>query len=179
MNFLRVFVVQEALGVRVNFNHMISMIAAMARNNCIGRDGELPWDIPEDLAHFRSVTKGKPVIMGRKTWESLPEQVRPLPGRTNIIITRQTDYTVPTGVLVYSDIQAAIDSQSATEEVMIIGGAQIYTMGMPFADRLYITHVDRDVDGDTFFPEINTDVWRVTDERVSNDLRFVTYDRIN
>lgn len=154
------------------------MIAAMARNNCIGVDGDLPWDIPEDMAHFRRVTKGKPVIMGRKTWESLPEAVRPLPGRTNIIITRQTDYTVPDGVLVFSDMQEAIQTQSTAEEIMIIGGAQIYAMGMPFADRLYITHVDRDVDGDTFFPEIDNSEWKIADERISNDLRFVTYDRI-
>lgn len=153
------------------------MIAAIARNNCIGIDGDLPWDIPEDMAHFRRVTKGKPVIMGRKTWESLPEAVRPLPGRTNIVITRQTDYTVPSGVLVFSNMQEAIDSQSTAEEIMIIGGAQIYEMGMPYADRLYITHIDRDVYGDTFFPNIDRDEWKIAEEHISSDLHFTTYIR--
>jgi dihydrofolate reductase len=157
--------------------HNVSIIAAVARNNCIGIDGELPWHIPEDMAHFRTVTKGKSVIMGRKTWESLPEQFRPLPGRTNIIISRQTDYKVPEGVLIFSDIKEAIESQSSAEEIIIIGGAQIYTMAMPYADRLYITHIDRTVEGDTFFPDIDMEVWHTIDERTSGDLRFVTYER--
>ena len=115
--------------------------------------------------------------MGRKTWESLPEQVRPLPGRVNVVITRQTDYPVPDGVFVFSDIKEAIDSQPTAEEVMIIGGAQIYTMGMPYADRLYITHIERDVDGDTFFPTIDLAIWKTIEHRTHEDLDFVTYER--
>lgn len=156
---------------------MISIIAAISENNCIGKDGDLPWHIPEDLQHFKAVTSGKPVIMGRKTWESIPEKYRPLPDRTNIILTRQADYTVPDGVLLFSNIKEAIDSQSAAEETVIIGGAQIYTMAMPKADTLYITHVHQTVDGDTFFPDIDMDSWKETKREDHQEYSFVTYER--
>lgn len=156
---------------------ILSLIAAISSNSCIGNNGTLPWDLPEDMAHFRNMTKGKPVIMGRKTWESIPEKHRPLPKRTNVIITRQTDYPAPEGVLVFDTIDAAIDSQQNAEEVMIIGGTQIYEQTIDCADRLYITHVDQHVDGDSFFPEIDEANWNVLESKEGDGLTFVTYTR--
>jgi dihydrofolate reductase len=156
---------------------MVSLIAAISQNNCIGKNGTLPWHIPEDMAHFRNITRGKPVIMGRNTWESLPERFRPLPGRKNIVITRQTAYTVPNGVLVYHSLEDAIASQANVPEIMIIGGAQLYAEALPIVDRLYITQVPMFVDGDTFFPEIDMRIWRMSTSHVSKQVTFVVYDR--
>jgi dihydrofolate reductase len=156
---------------------MVSLIAAISQNNCIGKNGTLPWHIPEDMAHFRNITRGKPVIMGRNTWESLPERFRPLPGRKNIVITRQTAYTVPNGVLVYHSLEDAIASQANVPEIMIIGGAQLYAEALPIADRLYITHVPMHVVGDTFFPKIDMRIWRMSTSHVSKQVTFVVYDR--
>ena len=157
---------------------MLSIIAAISQNNCIGKNGTLPWHIPEDLKHFRAVTTGKPVIMGRNTWESLPEKYRPLPHRVNIVITRQENYHVPQGVLICNTLKAAIASQTEVPEVMIIGGAQLYAEAIHIADRLYITHIPMNVDGDTFFPTIDERMWNKVATHTENTLTFTTYDRI-
>lgn len=152
----------------------VSLIAAVATNNCIGIHGKLPWHLPEDLKHFKELTTGKAVLMGRKTWESLPPQFRPLPNRKNIIITRQTDFIVPPGVEVYTDIATALDAHPA-EEVMVIGGAEIYGQTIGLADTLYITHVHQTVAGTAFFPEIDHAVWHETERTDLFGLSFVTY----
>lgn len=143
----------------------IALVVARARNGVIGRDGDLPWRLSSDLAHFKAVTTGKPIIMGRKTWESLPR--RPLPGRLNIVITRQ--WTTPLqGALVVSSIPAALAAarahalQKGVDEVSIIGGAEIYRETLPLADRLYLTEVDAAPEGDAFFPAPDPDVWQET-----------------
>src|SRR5262245_57390493 len=134
--------------------HRISMIAAIGANTrALGKDGDLLFKIPEDLKRFRTLTKGHPVIMGRKTWESLPEAVRPLPGRANFVITRQLNYEAP-GALVVDSIEEAIASAKivgGNDEMFIIGGGELYTLGLPLADRLYLTLVDDDAEGDVFF----------------------------
>jgi dihydrofolate reductase len=138
------------------------MIVAVAENGVIGRNNALPWYLPNDLKYFKQTTMGKPVIMGRKTYESIG---KPLPGRTNIVITRQADYQ-PEGVKVVSSVEAArelaesvclIDGQ---EEAMIMGGAEIYALALPHTDRLYLTEVHADVDGDAFFPEYDKSLWQ-------------------
>ena len=140
----------------------LSMIVAVAENGVIGRNNALPWYLPNDLKYFKQTTKGKPVIMGRKTYESIG---KPLPGRTNIVITRQADYQ-PEGVKVVNSVEAArelaesvclIDGQ---EEAMIMGGAEIYTLALPHTDRLYLTEVHADVEGDAFFPEYDKSLWQ-------------------
>ena len=140
---------------------MIAHVVAIAQNNCIGKDGTLPWHLPEDLKHFKKVTTGHTVLMGRKTWESLPEKFRPLPNRKNVVVTRREGYDVPEGVDVYNSIDAALNAH-AGEDIMIIGGGQIYAQTIDHADTLFITHVHQDVDGDAFFPEIDPTLWKET-----------------
>ncbi len=135
----------------------ISLIAAVPKNNVIGADGDMPWYLPSDFKFFKATTMGKPMIMGRKQFETVG---KPLPGRTNIVVTRQENYQ-PDGVIVLSDFSAAIDHAKTIakvdglDEVMIIGGGEIYKLAMPLADRLYITHIDAEPAGDTVFPEID------------------------
>ncbi len=155
---------------------MVSIIAAIAKNNCIGKDGTLPWQLPEDLKRFRALTTGKVVIMGRKTWDSIPEKFRPLPNRTNVVITRQSDFAVPEGVTIFSSLEAALQKY-AHEDVMIIGGSQIYAAAMPLAKTLYITHVDQEVDGDAFFPMIDTSIWKEIEHEKYPGYTFSTYAR--
>lgn len=144
----------------------IVLIAAVARNGVIGRDGDMPWYIPSDFAHFKRTTMSKPMVMGRKQFESVG---KPLPGRTNIVVTRQDDYQ-PDGVLVINDVSAALEHASTiakadgADEVMVVGGGEIYRQTIEVADRLIISHVDRDIDGDVSFPVIDPDVWKVAEE---------------
>ena len=152
---------------------MIALVAGISRNNCIGKDGSLPWHIPEDLKHFKRITIGNTVIMGRKTWESIPEKFRPLPDRKNIVITRQTDYQLPAHVESAPSLDGAIAQSSG--DLFIIGGGQIYSQAMNKADTLYITHIDQHVDGDTFFPEIDTSVWKGVQRDDHDGFSFVTY----
>ena len=139
----------------------LALIWAMARNRVIGRNDALPWYLPEDLKYFKQVTMGKPIIMGRKTWESIG---RPLPGRTNIVITRDPEFDAE-GVKVVNSLEAAITlAEHITvidggDEAVVMGGAQIYEMALPMADRLYMTQVHADVDGDTCFPEFELASW--------------------
>jgi len=132
---------------------VISIIAAMAENRVIGRENEMPWDIPSELRRFKETTLGHPVIMGRKTFESIGH---PLPGRKNIIITSQQGYAAA-GCIVARDLQRAISACEDSDEVFICGGAAVYTEAMPIADRIYLTIIDEEFDGDAFFPEIPND----------------------
>ncbi len=147
-------------------NPKLCAIVAMDRNNVIGRDGDLPWRLPSDLKHFKNVTLGKPCLMGRKTWESLPF---PLPGRPNLVLTRNKTYAAK-GALVFSDLNAMIGEgyelagASGGDEIMLIGGAQLYKILLPLCDRLYVTRVDAEVDGDAMFPDIDPAQWRLTRE---------------
>lgn len=168
-------------------NVKISLIVAMAENRCIGKDNHMPWHISDDLKRFKSLTTGHPVIMGRKTFESILGYLKkPLPARDNIVISR-SGFTNDFDVSVYSDINAAIDyamalaKKKALHEVYIIGGAQIYTQSIKLADRLHLTKVHRAVDGDAFFPEFNHDEWIETkrEDHLEHDppYSFITLDR--
>ncbi len=155
----------------------LSLIAAISRNSCIGKDGVLPWHIPDDLRRFRDLTTEKVVLMGRKTWESLPEKFRPLPNRLNIVITRQETYELPVGVERYTTIQEALAAHQG-EEVVSIGGAEIYQQTIALADTLYITHVHTFIpDGTAFFPRIDTEKWREVERDDRESYSFVTYRR--
>ncbi len=134
----------------------VSVIAALAKNRVIGIENRLPWRLPEDLAHFKVLTLGHPILMGRKTFESLG---RPLPGRTNVVITRNRDYR-PAGCLVAESIPAALALCGDSDEVFFIGGAELYAQAIPLADRLYLTEVDIDAQGDAWFPEYNRGAFR-------------------
>jgi dihydrofolate reductase len=134
----------------------ISLILAMGRNRVIGRDNQLPWHLPADLAHFKATTMGKPILMGRKTWESIGKA---LPGRLNIVLTGQAGYAA-NGATVVSTIDEAITACESADELMVIGGAAVYEAFLPVAQKIYLTLVDGDFDGDTFFPEIDGEEWR-------------------
>ena len=164
----------------------IHLVAAMTQDRVIGRDGAMPWHLPRDLAHFKAVTLGHPVIMGRLTFESILASLgRPLPGRHNMVISRSQP-EVPDGVGVYSSVDEAIDQckVNGADVVDVIGGGQIYAMTLPMADRLHLTLIDADVAGDTWFPDIDLSQWRVvhTDTQPADDqnaypMTFVTLDR--
>lgn len=162
----------------------IAMIAAMAANRVIGANNEMPWHLPADLKHFKSVTMGKPVIMGRKTYESIG---RALPGRTNIVITRQPDYQLADAQIVSDPDKAlTLAERTETDEVMIIGGGTIYDAFMPYTNTLYLTHIEATVKGDTHFPDYEAaGQWqevasehRAADERNDYACRFVTLKRL-
>lgn len=135
---------------------MINAIAAIGeRTRALGKDNDLIWDIPADLERFRNLTRGHPIIMGRKTWESLPAERRPLPKRTNIVVTRQADYDAPGAIVVSSVLDALTRAKESegSDEIYIIGGSGIFKDAMPYTDRLYLTLVDDDSPADVFFPE--------------------------
>ncbi len=155
----------------------LALIAAISENNCIGNQGKLPWNIPEDMKHFKDLTIGHTVLMGRKTWESLPKKFRPLPQRKNIIITRDETYSVPTGVIVCKSLTEVIEKFS-NETILVIGGAEIYKQTIDLADTLYITHVHTDVPGDAFFPKIDPNQWKPTHTEDHETFSFVTYEKI-
>ncbi|MFO7541656.1 MAG: dihydrofolate reductase [Thiobacillus sp.] len=134
----------------------VSVIAALAKNRVIGIENRLPWRLPEDLAHFKALTLGHPILMGRKTFESLG---RPLPGRTNIVITRNADYR-PDGCQVAASIPAALALCGEADEVFFIGGAELYAQVIPLADRLYLTEVEIEVQGDAWFPDYDRSAFR-------------------
>lgn len=141
----------------------ITLIAAVGRNGVIGTDGDLPWNLPKDMKFFATKTRGHHVLMGRKNFESIPEKYRPLPGRPNLVVTRQIDF-YPFGVEVFSSIEAAIEfaRSQMEEELFIIGGGEIYKQTIDFADKLYITHVDAEPRGDAYFPEIDDQLYEKT-----------------
>jgi dihydrofolate reductase len=139
-----------------SFMSRIALVVAVSRNGVIGRAGRLPWHISSDLKLFKAITLGKPIIMGRKTWESLPR--KPLPGRLNIIITRQSSFRAE-GAEVASDAQSALAIAGNPEEIAVIGGGEIYQMFLPMANRIYYTEVNADVDGDTYFTKPDVKHW--------------------
>lgn len=163
----------------------ISLIAALTRNHVIGRNNDLPWHLPDDMKYFMQTTKGHHVIMGRRNYDSIPEKFRPLPNRTNLVVTRQKDLRLPQCRVVNS-LEEAIDvARTASEqELFIIGGAAIYTLGMPLAHRLYLTEIDTELQGDTFFPDFNKSEWtevsrkhHPADDRHAYPFDFVIYNR--
>ena len=148
---------------------MISIIAAVARKGVIGGNNDLLWHISEDLKRFKALTTGHPVVMGRKTWESLG---RPLPNRTNVVVTRNRDFA-PEGCTAVGSLGEAFGLFDPAEEIFVIGGGQIYAEAMPMADRLYITWVEADYDGDTYFPEVKEAEWaEIARERHESGTRF-------
>jgi dihydrofolate reductase len=154
----------------------IILIAAVARNRVIGKDNRLLWNLPEDMAHFKALTAGHAVLMGRKTWESLPERFRPLPGRHNIVISRQAGYAAP-GADLADSLETGLQRASTAERLFIIGGEQIYRQALPLADRLEITEVDLAPDGDAWFPEIPAVDWQMTQKKEGAGCAFLTYTR--
>ncbi|MFA4999104.1 MAG: dihydrofolate reductase [Candidatus Paceibacterota bacterium] len=142
---------------------IISIIVAIGNNRVVGIDNKLPWNLPADMKHFREKTMGKPVIVGQKTFESIG---KPLPGRTNIVLTLDKNFNHP-GCIVAHSIEEALKAAKDFEEVMIIGGVSIYGQFMPLADRMYLTLIDGDFKGDIYFPEINYQDWEET-ERIDN-----------
>lgn len=164
----------------------ISLIVAMAKNRVIGRGSELPWHISEDLKFFKRTTMGKPIVMGRKTYQSIGKA---LPGRQNIVVTRNSDFS-SNGIVVASDLAAAMElaksaaKDSGADEIMVIGGGEIYAAALPFADRIYLTEVDADLDGDAFMPELAENDWSTvdvsawqTDETSGLSFRWVVLER--
>ncbi|WP_136605920.1 dihydrofolate reductase [Paenibacillus dokdonensis] len=159
----------------------MTFIWAMGENRVIGRNNGLPWRLPRDMAFFKEQTMGKKVLMGRKTWESFGG--KPLPGRTNIILTRDPEYTAP-GAQIIHTIDEALGLGNE-EELMVIGGSEIYRALLPNADCLVVTKIDEIFEGDTFFPEINESEWKcvqevqgIRDEKNPYDYRFCTYIRV-
>ena len=134
----------------------VSIIVAMARNRVIGAGGKIPWHLPGELKMFKTITMGHPILMGRKTWESIG---RLLPGRTTIIVTRQSGYHVQ-GAIVAASLDAAMAACGATDEIFVIGGAELYAAALPIADRIYLTVVDADIEGDTLMPQFDLAQWR-------------------
>lgn len=158
----------------------LSIIAALSENGVIGCDNKLPWRMPADLAHFKRLTTGKPIIMGRRTWESLPGL---LPYRTHVVVTRDRDYVAEGGFVVHS-IQQAIDFAGDADEMMAVGGANLYAQTLPLASRMYLTIVHDYFDGDTTFPDYEEDDWREVsrekhgaDERNPHAYSFVVLER--
>jgi dihydrofolate reductase len=170
------------LGSPVDLAMRVSIIVAMSRNRVIGREGGLPWKLSADLQRFKKLTMGHPIIMGRKTFASIG---RALPGRTSIILSRRPDYQVD-GALTVTSLQDAIRAAGNAEEIFVIGGGEIYSQALPLADRLYITAVETESSGDTFFPELDLTQWRLVEEsshsadaKNSYPLRFLIFDRID
>ena len=162
----------------------MSLIVAVSRNGVIGIENRLPWHLPEDLKYFKSVTMGKPLVMGRKTYESIG---RPLPGRTNTVITRDLAWKAEGVQVAHTLLQAMTLARLACahaqlDEVMVIGGEQIYAMTLPSADRLYLTEVQADVEGDAFFPAFDRQQWRQVGEKIpevtdTHPYRFIILER--
>ena len=158
----------------------INLIFARAANGVIGNNNTMPWHLPEDMARFKQLTHGCPVIMGRKTWDSLPPKFRPLPGRTNVVVTRQPDWSAP-GALPAANLSDALRRCGEAKEVWVIGGAQIYAQAEPLAQRIEVTDIAQDFEGDAFAPELGPQ-WRVAarEDHVSPSglkFSFITYDK--
>ncbi len=157
------------------------MIAAMAKNRVIGMDNDMPWHLPDDLKFFKAKTTGKPVVMGRKTFESIGS--RPLPNRPNVVISRNPELQLE-GVSVYNSVDDALEAFKDSEEVIIMGGGQLYKQMLPRADRLYLTLIDAEIEGDTLFPDWTQFDWKTvesiphsTDERHEYAFEFITLDK--
>jgi dihydrofolate reductase len=164
---------------------IISLIAALTKNRVIGKNNDLPWYLPDDMKFFMQTTKGHHTIMGRKNYESIPEKFRPLPNRTNIVITHQPSFKAP-GCIVVNSIERGLDisRNNGERETFVIGGAEIYRLGMPYAKRLYLTEIDAVIEGDTFFPDVDQNEWHEVsrknhpaDERHPYSFDFVVYEK--
>ncbi|RLD21954.1 MAG: dihydrofolate reductase [Bacteroidetes bacterium] len=164
---------------------IISMIAAVAENKVIGKDNDLVWRLPDDMKYFMETTKDHFIIMGRKNYESIPHKFRPLPNRTNIIVTRQTDYIADDCIIV-DTIEKAIDytKENDQKEIFIIGGGQIYAQSLDLANKLYITEIKEKFEGDTYFPPYDKCAWEevsrikhAKDEKHLQEFDFVIYER--
>jgi dihydrofolate reductase len=161
---------------------MISLIAAMAKNRVIGRGGKIPWHLPADMRHFKEVTTGHPVIMGRKTYESIG---RALPGRTNIVLSRNPEFA-PVDAAVVPSFKEALKITEGAGEIFIIGGQSLYEQALPAAQKIYLTLVDAEAEGDAFFPELDKSEWRVAhserhikDEKNPLGYTYLIYERKN
>ncbi|MGR5157221.1 type 3 dihydrofolate reductase [Vibrio owensii] len=158
---------------------IISMIAAMADNRIIGKDNQMPWHLPADFAWFKRCTMGKPVVMGRKTYESIG---RPLPGRLNIVISRDASLSIE-GVTTVTSIEQALEIAGTVDEVMIIGGGAIYAACLPMANKLYVTHIEAEIDGDTQFPDWGAEFKETyseayqADEKNAYNMRFTVLEK--
>lgn len=167
----------------------LALIVAAAKNGVIGCDNQLPWHLPQDLKYFKAITLGKPIIMGRKTYESIG---KPLPGRTNIVVTRNRDWVAADGVIVTNSFESALaearlvsnNQLSPVDEIMVIGGAEMYRAAISQADRIYLTLVDVEPQGDAFFMPLNKDIWALVSKVAGDNLaslrhEFLVYDRIS
>lgn len=164
---------------------IISLIAALSKNRVIGKNNDLPWKLPDDMKFFMEKTKGHHTIMGRKNYDSIPLKFKPLPERTNIVVTRQKNFKA-LGCIVVDSLEngLTIAKGNQEQETFIIGGAEIYKLGLPHANRLYLTEIDAEIDGDTFFPVFDRHQWKETsrlhhakDGRHAFDFDFVIYDK--
>ena len=158
----------------------ISLIAALGKNRELGKAGGLLWSLPDDMRRFKELTTGHPVIMGRKTWESLPEKFRPLPGRTNIVVTRQADYAADAAIAdSLSGAFLAAAGAPGADDTFIIGGGELYAAALPYATHLYLTLVDAEADADAFFPPYESDFKMISEEVGGGEPphRFVTLER--
>jgi dihydrofolate reductase len=164
---------------------IISLIAAVSENLVIGRDNDLPWHLPDDMKFFMQTTKGHHIIMGRKNYDSIPEKFRPLPNRTNIVVTRQPSFRAP-GCIVVNAIERGLEIalRNGEREVFVIGGSDIYALAMPLAHRLYLTEIHTVIEGDTYFPAVNLLEWteisrksHPADDRHLYSFDFVVYDK--
>lgn len=166
---------------------IVSMIAALTKNNVIGKNNDLPWHLPDDMKYFMQTTKGHFVIMGRKNYQSIPEKFRPLPNRTNIVITRQTNFEAPGCQVINSlDEAIAVCKKANPKEIFLIGGSSIYKEGLQFANKLYLTEIHAEIDGDVYFPQINKNDWKEksrvphsNDDRHQYAFDFVVYEKVN
>jgi len=158
----------------------ISLLVAMAKNRIIGVNNTLPWRLPADLRHFKALTMGHHIVMGRKTYESIG---KPLPGRTSVVVTRNANYKTP-GVIVANSLEAAIAACGNDEEIFIIGGAELYRQAIDFAGRIYLTEIDAEISGDAYFTNFDNHLWQevervshMPDENNAHPYHFVVYDR--
>jgi dihydrofolate reductase len=155
----------------------IIIIAAMTENHVIGKNNTLPWSLKADMAHFKELTMGYPCIMGRKTWESLPK--RPLPGRPNIIISRSLSAESATGAAVVSSLQKAVEHCAGYEKIFICGGASIYREALMVANKIELTVIRQKYEGDAFFPEIDSTLWKEDKRDDFDDFSFISYSKIS
>jgi len=153
----------------------LTLVAAVGANGVIGRDGDLPWPRTGDLSHFKALTMGHVLLMGRATYDSIG---RPLPGRTTVVVTRRPDWSTD-GVHVAHDLTTAVElAHTFGDEVFVVGGAQVYAGTLPLADRLVITHVEQSPPGDTFFPDVDWSAWREVARQHYDGFSIATYDRV-
>ena len=155
----------------------VVIIAALSKNQVIGRNNGIPWHYPADMKHFRRTTRGHPVVAGRKTYESF--QIRPLPHRLNLVLTRNPAYQADEGAIACQDLSQVltIAQNHGAEKLFVLGGAEIYTLSLPLADEMILTHLPITVTGDAYFPEWDRNDWDITEEKRESDLVFATYRR--